>query len=174
MDYQTLRQIIDLQKRYPEFMANPSLLLQLKQAAQLQEMLIQAKLFPFSPELQNTVERARIIFQEIHPELSLSPQLAAFFKQPVDTHFNKEDFIQKAKEITNHPHGIEIKDKKVSSPTWLRINDKEKFLSGLLYGIQLLLDEVDKTTSIQELQNLVLFINSMVFLYLFLKSIHTS
>jgi len=58
--------------------------------------------------------------------------------------------------------------------SWIQISDREKFIERIAEIILIILTEIHRTTSLPEIQNLTLFLQSMLSLYLVLKVVHTS
>lgn len=110
--------------------------------------------------------------------ISYSPMLESLLSvRPVSgwSQLDTEQFITTTKEIldSSPETAIQYSTKTPTNQSWIHIPDKEKFLLSLATGIELALTMLHDATNLQEIQNLIYFLQFAVFMYVLIKSMST-
>lgn len=131
-----------------------------------------------SPEFQEQLQKLRDNFNASLESLVYSPQFQNFLElRPSDSwsKADSEQLISMTKEIMDAPpnDSVRIITEKLDN-SWIQISDREKFIERIAEIILIILTEIHRTTSLPEIQNLTLFLQSILSIYLVLNVVHTS
>lgn len=124
---------------------------------------------------ENLQQAAQIYkdFYQMYPNgLSFSSALGEYLSTPLVSSHDIEQEIRRAKEaiaaVDSPTAPLTIQ--KISAQFWVKITNKDKLIAAIYTGIEIILDELEKATSMPEIHNLQLFLRFLVFLYTFINA----
>lgn len=123
-------------------------------------------------DLQQAAQIYKDFYQAYPHGLSVSSTLEEYLSSPLSPHHDIEQEIRQAKKViasVDSPN-TPITIQKISSQLCFKISDKDKLIAAIYTGIEIILDELEKTTSMPEIHNLQLFLRFLVFLYTFISA----